>query len=215
MRNLQLLGLVVVIGTICSTAEATFHEWKIDQAYSNASGTVQYVDFLLTNPTDDERHLSLVQFQSTLDTMGFTDLPSLPVNGQHFLIATPGFSAIAGVTPDYTFPVTPFFKSSGDTLNYGPGFSLLSTPALSDGRQAFGPSGFVPARPTNFAGSVGSIPEPATCSLLLLGAAGFWFFKTIGCGLQHNIARWCNPGVEHWMSQASINVKAGDANLCR
>ena len=189
MRNLQVLGLVVVIGTICSTAEATFHEWKIDQAYSNASGTVQYVDFLLTNPTDDEQSLSNAKFQSTLNMMGFTNLPSPPVNGQHFLIATPGFAAIAGVTPDYTFPATPFFKSSGDTLSYGPGLSVLTTPALSGGSQAFGPSGFVPARPTNFAGRVGSVPEPATCTLLLLGAAGLWFFKWRSCCLPRRPAR--------------------------
>src|SRR6516165_1084241 len=145
----------------------------MDQGESIARGTTPYVDFLLTNTTDDEQFLSSAQFQSTLHTMGFTNLPSPPVNGQHFLIATPGFAAIAGVTPDYTFPATPFFKSSGDTLSYGPGLSVLTTPALSGGSQAFGPSGFVPARPTNFTGRVGSVPEPATCTMLLLGAAGF------------------------------------------
>jgi PEP-CTERM motif len=176
MRILRALGFVMAIATICSTAQATFHEWKIDQAYSNASGTVQYVDFLLTNPTDDEQFLSNAQFQSTLHTMGFTNLPSPPVNGQHFLIATPGFAALAGLTPDYTFPATPFFNRAGDTLSYGPGLSVLTTPALSGGSQAFGPNGFVPARPTNFAGRVGSVPEPATGIILLLGAAGLWFF---------------------------------------
>jgi hypothetical protein len=176
MRILRALGFVMAIATICSTAQATFHEWKIDQAYSNASGTVQYVDFLLTNPNDDEQFLSNAQFQSTLHTMGFTNLPSPPVNGQHFLIATPGFAALSGVTPDYTFSATPFFNRAGDTLSYGPGLSVLTTPALSGGSLAFGPSGFVPARPTNFAGRVGSVPEPATGIMLLLGAAGLWFF---------------------------------------
>src|SRR5215831_11956611 len=116
MRSLGILGTLALIFAVYSRqAEATFHEWKIDQAYSNASGSIQYVDFLLTNPTDNEQFLSSAQFQSSLHTMGFTNLPSQPVNGQHFLIATPGFAATAGVTPDYTFPATPFFKSSGDT----------------------------------------------------------------------------------------------------
>ena len=177
MRSLQIPGTVMLFVVIyCRPAEATYHEWKIDQAYSNASGTVQYVDFLLRNPSDDEQFISNAQFQSNFHMMGFTNLPSVPGNGQHFLIATAGFAAVAGVTPDYTFPATPFFNHSGDMLSYGPGLSVLTTPALSGGSQAFGPSGFVIARPTNFAGRVGSVPEPATFILLLLGAAGLWFF---------------------------------------
>jgi hypothetical protein len=175
MRKLRVLGIVLLLAAVFPRqAEATYHEWKIDQAYSNASGTVQYVDFLLTNPNDDEQFISNAQFQSNFHMMGFTNLPSVPVNGQHFLIATPGFAAIAGVTPDYTFPATPFFNHAGDSLSYGPGLNVLTTPALSDGSRAFGPSGFVLARPTNFAGKVGSVPEPPTGLLLLLGVAGLW-----------------------------------------
>jgi hypothetical protein len=175
MRKLWILGIVVLFAAAFPRqAEATYHEWKIDQAYSNATGTVQYVDFLLMNPTDDERFISNAQIQSSLHMMGFTDLPSVPINGQHFLIASPGFATIAGVTPDFTFTATPFFNHAGDTLSYGPGLNVLTTPALSGGSQAFGPSGFVLARPTNFAGKVGSVPEPPTCLLLLLGAAGLW-----------------------------------------
>jgi hypothetical protein len=175
MRKLWILGIVVSIAAVFpQQAEATYHEWKIDQAYSNASGTVQYVDFLLTNPTDDEQFISNAELLSNFHMMGFTDLPSVPGNGQHFLIATPGFAVIAGVTPDYTFPATPFFNHAGDMLSYGPGLNVLTTPALSGGTQAFGPSGFVLARPTNFAGKIGSVPEPPASLLLLLGAAGLW-----------------------------------------
>jgi hypothetical protein len=175
MRKLRILGIVVLLSAVFHRqAEATYHEWKIDQAYSNASGTVQYVDFLLTNPSDNEQSISFAQFQSSFHMMGFTNLPSVPVNGQHFLIATPGFAAIAGVTPDFTFPFTPFFNHAGDTLSYGPGLSVLTTPALSGGNRAFGPRGFVLAQPTNFAGRVGSVPEPPTGLLLLLGVASLW-----------------------------------------
>jgi len=83
MRTLRILGLLALLVAICSRqAKATYHEWKIDQAYSNASGTVQYVDFLLTNSTDDEQFLSNAQFNSGVHSMGFTNLPSPPVNGQ-------------------------------------------------------------------------------------------------------------------------------------
>jgi hypothetical protein len=177
MRTLRVLGVFTAIVTICSQqAEASFHEWKIDQVYSNASGSVQYVDFLLTNPTDNEQFLSFAQFASNSHTMGFTNLPSQPVNGQHFLIATPGFASIAGVTPDYTFPATPFFNRSGDTLNYAFGVDTLTFTALPGGNSAVGHSGVVLAKPTNFAGVVGNVPEPATGVLLLVGAACLWAF---------------------------------------
>ena len=181
MRVLAILGLVAFLMAVVDSrrAEASFHEWKIDQAYSNASGSVQYVDFLLTNPTDDEQFLSFAQFMSGTHSMGFTDLSSPPVNGQHFLIATPGFAATAGVTPDYTFPFTPFFNPGGDTVSYGFGVDSLTLGAFTGGRNAMGHGGLVLARPTNFAGAIGSVPEPPTCVLLLLGAGCLWTIGTI------------------------------------
>ncbi len=39
-------------------AQATFHLWQIQQLYSNASGSVQYIDLVLPLTFDDESHLS-------------------------------------------------------------------------------------------------------------------------------------------------------------
>ena len=46
-------AVVAIVGGT-STAQATFHEWKINQVYSDASGLVQYVDLVLPTATDDE-----------------------------------------------------------------------------------------------------------------------------------------------------------------
>src|SRR4029079_8797579 len=96
----MLMGFVVALWS--QYALATFHEWKIDQVYSNADGSVQYVDFVLAAPSDDERFLFGRTLTAGLNSHSLTfgsDLPSEPVAGQHFLVATPGFAAIAGVLP--------------------------------------------------------------------------------------------------------------------
>ena len=167
--SLPLFVLAVLNWT--RSSEATFHEWKIDQVYTNVSGTIQYVDFLLTSPTDDERSLQFAQLNANLNSnsMGFTNLPDLPVDGQHFLVATPGFAAIAGVTPDYVFPFTPFFNPAGDTVNYGPNIDTLTFGAFSDGILAASHGGSVLNSPTNFAGVVGFVPEPTSGVLFIIG----------------------------------------------
>jgi hypothetical protein len=168
---------VILLATLLwpARSDASFHEWEIDQVDSNASGSIQYVSFVLHNPTDDEKFISLSTLQAGLNSnsMGFTNLPSTPVDGSHFLVATPGFAAIAGVTPDFEFPVTPFFNPAGDTVSLQPAIdSLTFGPFVEDGILAATFAGMVLNSPTNFAGDVGFVPEPGTNALMLAGAIG-------------------------------------------
>jgi serralysin len=155
----------------------TFHEWRIDQVYSNASGSVQYVDFVLPFAPDDEQFLAGHTLAAGLNgnTLTFpTNLPSPPVAGQHFLVATPGFAAIAGVKPDYTFSGAPFFNQNGDTLTYALGVDSFTFPALPvDGIHALNKNNSISINaPVNFAGQTGFVPEPASWVMLSLGALG-------------------------------------------
>jgi hypothetical protein len=180
MRRLKGLPIVVglLIGIWSQSALATFHLWKIDQIYSNADGSVQYVDFVLPPVvSDDEDELSGKTLTAGLNSNSLTfgsNLPSVPVGGQHFLVATPGFAAIAGVAPDYTFAGGPFFNTSGDTLNYAGGVDIFtfSTPPL-DGIHALNRDNIVVMNaPINFAGQQGFVPEPASWVLLSVGMLG-------------------------------------------
>ncbi|MBI3839055.1 MAG: PEP-CTERM sorting domain-containing protein [Planctomycetia bacterium] len=178
IRTVFGLFVVLTIATRSQPAEASFHLWQFDQVYSNFTGSLQYVDFVLGSVFDDERFLAGQKLKAGLNSNTLTfanDLPDFPETGQHFLVATPGFAAIAGVTPDYTFPVAPFFNRNGDTLNYA-SVSTFTFPALpSDGfhaRQRNGTTVF--ATPTNFTGQVGLVPEPATWVLLLIGTVALW-----------------------------------------
>ena len=115
--------LVTITSTVCWScpAWATFHLWKIDQIYSNASGNVQFVELA------DTENGEVVIGGKTLTSNGhiFTFLSNLPngtpTAGQHMLLATSGYSALAGVTKaDFTLP-DHFLNPSGDTLTYAGG----------------------------------------------------------------------------------------------
>ena len=171
----MLMGFVVALWS--QYALATFHELKIDQVYSNADGSVQYVDFVLPAPSDDERFLFGRTLTAGLNSHSLTfgsDLPSEPVAGQHFLVATPGFAAIAGVLPDYTFSGGPFFNPHGDTLVYASSFDTFTFPALpADGIHALNRNNTIAINaPINFAGQAGFVPEPASWILLSIGVVG-------------------------------------------
>jgi hypothetical protein len=102
-----------------------------------------------------------------------SNLPSEPVAGQHFLVATPGFAAIAGVTADYTFSSGPFFNPHGDTLNYAGVDSFTFSALPADGIHALNRNNAIVVNaPINFAGEIGFVPEPATWILLSTGAVG-------------------------------------------
>jgi hypothetical protein len=158
-------------------ALASFHLWQIDQVYSNADGSVQYVDFVLPTAPDDERFLAGHTLTAGLNSNSLTfgvNLPSKPVAGQHFLVATPGFAAIAGVTADYTFSAAPFFNSHGDTLTYAGGLDSFTFTTLPvDGIHALNRDNTIAINaPINFAGQMGFVPEPANWAMLSIGAIG-------------------------------------------
>ena len=165
-------------------AHATFHQWKIDEAYSNASGSVQFVEFVLPSSViDDERFVGGLSLTSNAHSYTFsTDLPSQPQANDHFLVATPGYAALTGVPAvDYVLATNSFFNSAGDTLTYAGGTDTLTfsaaqlpTNGTDSLNRGYGRSTFATAvnSPTNFSGDTGSLPEPTTASLLALAALG-------------------------------------------
>jgi len=180
MRIPSILGVIVclVAAAWSQYARATFHIWQIGQVYSNDSGSVQYVDFVLPLTIDDESLVGGHMISAGLNSNSLTlnsNLPAVPVADQHFLVATPDFAALAGVAPDYTFPVAPFFDHTGDTLNWA-SVDFFTFPALpSDGIHALNRDGSIAINsPTNFAGQIGFVPEPASWLLWLFGAFGLW-----------------------------------------
>ena len=196
MQRTLLRLLAVALAVCVAPAYASFHEFKIDQIFSNADGTVQYV--VMSEPVtgDDGEGFWQGHALTTVSTAGGTqqfpfptDLPSQSTKGRSVLIATSGFAALGILTPDYTVP-NHFIPTAGGTLNYA-GVDQISLPALpNDGATAIDRSGtHVPATPKNFAGNTVTLsaPPPAATApdLDQHGFTGSWFEPaTSGQGIE-------------------------------
>lgn len=187
-RRLSIVCAAAMVGAalaLPSAASASFHLWQIDEVYSNADGSVQFIEF--NDQSNFEDHLTFSGgLTSTAHSYTFTsDLPSTSTANTHFLVGTAGYAALSGVpAPDYTVP-NQFFSTAGDTLtlvNSVDGTitftgAQLPTDGIDSLNRVYGSStnsGFTTAvnSPTNFAGETGTVPEPA--SVALLGIGGAW-----------------------------------------
>jgi hypothetical protein len=118
------VALYVMIGLFAGAqfAHAGGHTWRIKELFSNADGTIQYVEvweaFGGAGETATSGHAV------TSNTKSFVIPPpnvTGPTTFRSLLIATPAFAALPGApTPDYVLPLSsvPFFSTTGDTILY-------------------------------------------------------------------------------------------------
>lgn len=175
MKRLPLAACVcVAMSSAPAPAGAAFHLWSIAEVFSNADGSIQYIEFTTAS---NSQHL--VGAHDIITTSGglmrtFTipaDLPHSRTGGRRFIVATPGFSRLpGGVVPDYTLPCGPFFDptAASITVNFMGADSLTFTAAdlPDDGMRALvdtTPDAAVPtlgtaaSSPQNFDGTVGAL----------------------------------------------------------
>ncbi len=168
-RALRLVAWALVLAA--SNAFAAFHLFQIDQIYSNASGTVQFIVLFEPGPTPGENLWGGQSIRAAQTYMFPTDLPKGATGGKRVLVATQGFAALGIVTPDYVVP-NGFLSIGGGTVNYAD-VDLVTYSALpTDGTSAVTRFGaVVQNRATNFAGESASVGA-ATAAIVPL--AGVW-----------------------------------------
>jgi len=144
----------------------SFHLYHITELYSNADGTVQFIELhgeangqnLMTN-----HKITVVQGMTTHEYTFTSNLPSAVTLDKTILLATQGFADLGIVSPDYIIPNGFLFTNGGvvtfpsdqltnDIVNY----VTLPTNGISSYFPEGGTTGA--ASPTNFAGTTGSIP---------------------------------------------------------
>lgn len=182
--------LALAVAAFAPTAQAAFHLFRIEQLYTNADGTVQFVVLHELSGTDGESIWAgkVLRTTGAGGTQTFTfprNLPSAATAFQHVLVATPGFSALGIVTPDFIVPAG-FLPVAGGTINYA-GVDQITFGALPiDGAKALLRTGTqVPNLATNFAGASGSVTinagPPAALAVEFYNAAlDHYFLSHIG-----------------------------------
>jgi len=184
------LALALALFAGATPARATFHLWEISEVFSNAEGTVQFVEFETNEAFQnllEGQVLRTTQNNLVLQTFTFpSNLPSQNTQDRFFLVATPGFEAVAGIAPDFEIPVG--FLEVGvldevelvgaDDFGFAP--EELPTDGVSSLNALGGGSiGVAPATPTNFAGEIGTLPEPGSATGALAAAAALATFRKL------------------------------------
>lgn len=170
--NPRWLRVLALSAAACAMpAQAAFHDFRIDQVFSNADGTVQYVVIRESGGNNGEQFWA-GQALRTTNVAGVpkqisfsSNLPSSSTAGRSVLIATAEFAALGLVSPDYTIPAR-FIPTDGGTLNFA-GIDQINLPALPvDGATAINRNGApLPGTPRNFANATGTMTPQAVTSV--------------------------------------------------
>jgi serralysin len=180
MRAL-LPALLVLLAPL--SASARFHQWDITEVYSNANGSVQFVEAQVVNPVDDENLTGGQTLSSSSTTFTIPSNLATTTTTHHLLFATPAFASQPGctsVTPDFTLAGPNFMSTfSSDLINFANVniFSYTGGELPTDGvhslNEAFNSNVRTTANnsPTNFAGQTCQLPEPSGWLGLLAGIA--------------------------------------------
>jgi hypothetical protein len=184
----RILGLF--LSFLAPAAWAEFHTFQIEEVFSNADGTIQYVVLHEVLGMNGENLLAGHTFTSTsggtTNTFVFpSDLPGgfcgysgctqSPTAFARVLIATQGFAALGLVKADYVVP-NGFLPLANGTINYAGVDQVTYMTLPTDGTTALIRSGMTQANvATNFAGQSGSVS-----AVVAVSYEGLWWAAPAG-----------------------------------
>ena len=159
-------------------------DFRIEEIYSSADGTVQYVvlhEAVGANGLQALRGATLTSTHSGFAKVyRFTnDLPSSLTADRRVLLASRGFAALTLIVPDYVLP-DQFLATDAAVLDFA-GTDQVAYPSLPiDGANALGRSGAItPNSATNFAGDTAVAPVlPVTVVEYYNPALDHYFIST-------------------------------------
>ena len=199
-----LLSLAVFLASAASLAQSP--SFRIDELYSNADGTLQYVVLRETAGQNGQNlfagsTLTAVDVHGTTRTFTFaSNLPSPATAGASVLIASVGLQALGIVAPDFVMPDR-FLPVDGGTLSLFGGADTLTYAVLpTDGTLARSRGGtYQPNRATNFAGASAAVPvRPVTVVEFYNASLDHYFVSPLAADIQAldsgRLAGWSRTG---------------------
>ena len=173
-------GLILVSTLGAPAARADFHKWQIAEVFTNADGTVQFIEFF-TNDIDPQNLLKSkekVRIVTNEQTFVFpSDLGAPQTGDRRMLIGTAAFEALPGApTLDYTISANFFSTSGGVLIEYVDEDDVIDSvspsPLATDGILSWNRNDSLLNSPTNFAGDTGSVDAPGGGSAVVPALSG-------------------------------------------
>jgi hypothetical protein len=196
MRALLTIGAASILVPI--TAAAGIHTWDVREVFSNADGTIQYVELWEADGGSTEVGVGNGSLSSNTQSFAIANgSVAPPTTHKSYLLATAAFAALPGApTPDKIIPAlsVPFFNTSGDTVAFvgidSWTFGAVPTNGISSlDRQ----SGVGTNTPKNYAGVEGQVDASGgggpDVPLLPLPIFGFALLLVMGVGVGFLITR--------------------------
>jgi hypothetical protein len=142
-RNIVRYLVQLTIGaTACLLAlnqtHAAFHLWGVDEIYSSADGSVQFIELSCGSSFQNAMATHAITVSGPLGTHSFTfpaNLSSTATANKNFIIGTSNLASIpGGVTPDYvlTNSVPFLFVHGGGTVTVGITGSIITPVTYTD-----------------------------------------------------------------------------------
>lgn len=204
-------------------AQATFHLYGIDQIYSNADGSVQFMSFLGFADGQDKLagHTLTATHGGTTKSFIFpANLPSGSTSGRTFLVGTQSFAALGLVTPDYVVPDR-FFPTDGGTINYVGCCQITYNTLPIDGTNALAANGSpTPNVATNFAGQSGMVPFAAVINVEFFNMQlNHYFVSSLAPDIDAldtgRISGWTRTGLSFFVYPSQQGNGAAANPVCR
>lgn len=175
-RFLVALMATAVFAPVTQAATAT--EWTIDEVFSNADGTIQYIEMSAqTNDQDQVSGLTLTSVDgATASQQIFTfpsNLPSTTTGGKTMLLATAGFESAIGIAPDFVIPDGFLTINNGSLqgIANNAGWTQLPTDDINAGYwQDASSITTSPMSPKNLAGDAFAPEQVVAASSAVIGA---------------------------------------------
>ena len=149
-------------------ASAGIHTWDVNEVFSNADGSIQFVELYEAGGGAGEINVGTGSIASTAQTFSFGQgQVAGPTTNKYYLLGTADFAALDGApTPDAIIPAgsVPFFDTAGDTVSFGTYDSFTFGTVPTNGTDSLEKTGVTTNSPTNYAaqtGSVNAAPQPS------------------------------------------------------
>lgn len=231
MLRLRLVACAAIVGLSSAPAGASYHAFQIEQIYSNADGSVQFVVLHESEGLDGENllggHTLTASHAGTSKTYRFDhDLGGASVlyggvatANKRVLIGTQSFAALGLVTPDYVVPDR-FLPVDGGVLDYA-GVDQLNFPGLpTDGALARFRDGHTDTnRAFNFDGKAATVPASLVTAVEFYHAGlDHYFVSALAPDIDAldggRIAGWVRTG-QTFKVAPSQAVSGGTSPVCR